>query len=44
MRLVPLAGTREAWGFNGLTSGPAVPSSLEEALKRARERGFLDES
>jgi urease subunit gamma/beta len=43
VRLVPLAGAREAWGFNGLTSGPATPSRLNEVLERARERGFLDE-
>jgi urease beta subunit len=43
VRLVPLRGAREAWGFNGLTSGPAVPARLEEALERARERGFLGE-
>jgi urease beta subunit len=44
VRLVPLAGAREAWGFNGLTSGPAVPSRLPETLERARERGFLSEA
>ena len=42
VRLVPLAGAREAWGFNGLTSGPAIPSRLTDALERARQRGFLD--
>jgi urease beta subunit len=44
VRLVPLAGAREAWGFNGLTSGPAVPSRLPEALERARQRGFSSKS
>jgi urease beta subunit len=44
VRLVPLGGAREAWGFNGLTSGPAVFSRLSEALQRAREHGFLDEA
>ena len=44
VRLVPLAGAREAWGFNGLTSGPAVAARLQEALDRARQRGFLDEA
>jgi urease beta subunit len=44
IRLAPLRGAREAWGFNGLTSGPAIPSRLSEALQRARERGFLDEA
>ena len=43
VRLVPLAGAREAWGFNGLTAGPAIPSRLNDALNRARQRGFLDE-
>jgi urease subunit gamma/beta len=43
VRLVPLSGAREAWGFNGLTSGPTTADRLDEALKRARERGFLTE-
>ena len=43
VRLVPLGGANEAWGFNGLTSGPTTPERLPEALDRARERGFLSE-
>ncbi len=43
VRLIPLAGTREIWGCNGLVQGalddPAVRSA---AFARARDRGFAD--
>lgn len=42
--LVPLAGTREVWGCNGLVQGPLdAPGAREAALERARSRGFLFE-
>jgi urease beta subunit len=41
VRLVPLAGRREAWGFNGLTNGPLDGPGKRRALRRARARGFL---
>ena len=41
VRLVPLAGRREAWGFNGLVNGRLDDTGRAEALRRARERGFL---
>jgi len=43
VRLVPLRGAREAWGFNGMASGSTTAERLPEALDRARERGFLSE-
>jgi urease beta subunit len=41
IRLVPVGGRREAWGFNGLTNGPLDARGKRRALRRARERGFL---
>ena len=41
VRLVPLAGQRESWGFNGLTNGKLDAAGKRRALQRARERGFL---
>ena len=41
VRLVPLAGDRIAWSFNGLCDGPATPERLADALALAAERGFL---
>ena len=41
--LVPLAGTREAWGFNGLCDGQATPDRVRASLDRVRALGFLDE-
>ena len=43
VRLVPLAGRREVWGFNGLTNGPLSAAGKRRALRRARARGFLPE-
>jgi urease subunit beta len=43
VRLVPLAGRREAWGFNGLSNGKLDAAGRRRALRRARERGFLAE-
>jgi urease subunit gamma/beta len=41
VRLVPLAGRREAWGFNGLTNGRLDGRGKRRALQRARQRSFL---
>jgi urease subunit gamma/beta len=41
--LVPLAGERIAWSFNGLCDGPTTPERLADALSLAQERGFLGE-
>ncbi len=41
VRLVPLAGDRIAWSFNGLCDGPTTPERLADALALAGERGFL---
>ena len=43
VRLVPIGGRREAWGFNGLTNGKLDAAGKRRALRRARERGFLSE-
>lgn len=43
VRLVPIGGRREAWGFNGLTNGKLDAAGKRRALRRARERGFLAE-
>jgi len=41
--LIPLGGTREAIGLNGLVDGPLdSPGARATALARARDRGFLD--
>jgi urease beta subunit len=40
--LVALGGTRRSVGFNGLVDG-SVAGGAEQALLRARERGFLSE-
>lgn len=42
VRLVPFAGHRQAWGFNGLTNGKLDAAGKQHALQRARERGFLE--
>ena len=42
VRLVDLAGQRVVHGFQGLVNGPLNPTGLEESLKAARARGFLD--
>jgi urease beta subunit len=40
-RLIPLAGTREVWGCNGLVQGALDdPAIRAAALRLARERGF----
>lgn len=42
VRLIPLAGTREMWGCNGLVEGFLdAPGMRETALARAAGRGFL---
>lgn len=41
VRLIKIAGTRESWGFNGLTEGPMTLEQLLKAMRRANERGFL---
>lgn len=43
VRLVELAGAKQAWGFNGLVNGPLSDSQQPLALRRAREKGFLSE-
>jgi urease beta subunit len=43
VRLVPIGGRREVWGFNGLTNGKLDAAGKRRALRRARERGFLGE-
>jgi urease subunit gamma/beta len=41
--LVPIRGDRVVIGFAGLVDGPLdAPGALEEALRRARECGYLD--
>ncbi|MFN8523644.1 MAG: urease subunit beta [Chloroflexota bacterium] len=42
VRLVEVAGAREIHGFNGLVDGPLSQAGLQAALRRARDRGFLD--
>lgn len=42
VRLVDLAGAREVYGFNGLVDGPLTDEVKREAVRRLRERGFLD--
>lgn len=44
IRLVGLAGAKQAWGFNGLANGPLSDSQKSLALRRAREKGFLSEA
>ena len=39
VRLVALAGTRDAWGFNGLVNGP-LDDGRRDALRAAAARGF----
>ena len=41
--LTPIGGARVAIGFAGLVDGPLdAPGALQEALRRARECGYLD--
>lgn len=40
--LVDLGGRRNVQGFQGLVNGPLNPTGMEESLKAARARGFLD--
>jgi urease subunit gamma/beta len=41
--LTPIGGQRVAIGFAGLVDGPLdAPGAREEALRRARECGYLD--
>jgi urease beta subunit len=42
--LVAIGGAREVHGLNGLTTGPAAPERLAQALARARADGFEDVS
>lgn len=43
VRLVEYAGLREVHGFNGLVDGPLTEENKQAALRRLRERGFLDD-
>lgn len=38
--LVAFAGTREIYGLNALTQGPATDATRDVALEQARARGF----
>lgn len=40
--LVPFAGARQVWGFNGLVNGP-LEDLREQAFRRARELRFIAE-
>ena len=43
--LVAYAGSRVVRGFNGLVEGPLDDESVkEEAFRRAREEGFMDDT
>jgi urease beta subunit len=42
--LVPIGGKRIVRGFNGLVDGSLDAIGVDEALRRAVERGFLHES
>jgi urease beta subunit len=42
VRLVEYVGARQVHGFNGLVDGPLNADAKAAALKRLRERGFLD--
>jgi urease subunit beta len=42
VRLVEYVGARQVHGFNGLVDGPLNADAKASALKRLRERGFLD--
>lgn len=42
VRLIDLAGHRRVLGFHGLVNGYLSPGQMEEALARARLRGFQD--
>jgi urease beta subunit len=43
--LVSIGGRRVVHGFNGLTEGALEdPDVREEALRRAREKGFMEEA
>jgi urease beta subunit len=41
--LVPIGGNRIVRGFNGLVDGPLDEVDIDDALKRAIDRGFLHE-
>lgn len=41
VRLVELGGRKRVYGFNNLTSGDANSETLQAALDRAREKGFI---
>jgi urease beta subunit len=38
--LVEIGGSKQVYGLNGLTNGPANETTKQEALKRAAEQGF----
>ena len=45
VELVRIGGRRVVYGFNGLTEGALDdPEVREEAFRRARERGFMEEA
>ena len=41
--LVKLAGSREVYGLNHLTNGPASEERMASAMERAAEAGFVKE-
>jgi urease beta subunit len=42
VELVEFGGARGIYGFNGLVDGIASDETRDAAVRRARERGFLD--
>ena len=41
--LIDIAGRRRIFGFQGLVNGRLTDEQLGEALRQARDRGFLDQ-
>ena len=41
--LIDIAGRRRIFGFQGLVNGRLTDERLGEALRQARDRGFLDQ-
>jgi urease beta subunit len=39
--LVEIGGSKNVFGLNGLTNGPANETTKQAALKRAAEKGFM---
>jgi urease beta subunit len=44
VRLVEIGGSRNVYGLNSLTNGPANASTKEAAVKRARDQGFKNQN